>query len=311
MAPPTIAQLAASGRIQSSKGLNRQEQDELLVWARQQGMSYREIIDRYDFKITEGCLRNRHGNIVNPGAPLVAEFTLEDDELLLRAVECFATVPLDQAGSQPGIWKKVQAYMRENGCTTTAGLHNLKTRWYERRLRGSPLPPGPYQARQRRNLPVLRLRDSRRAAPARQTSSQARPARQFPVLTLTTPARPTAARPTGRNNDNDEFARLTADLRWGVYPPLSREEIRAPFPRIGFQPSGHDCRNNSPADAETEQVDVVTWGDYDPLSEEEMAEVLGSDERSRDQDEDQAEEDDFTAADPPPPPPTRRRRREN
>lgn len=80
MAPRTIAERAAVGEIRSVQGLTRQEQGELLLWARsrQPPMTYREIIRRYGFTLTEGGLRNWHYSLVNNNAPREATFTADD-----------------------------------------------------------------------------------------------------------------------------------------------------------------------------------------------------------------------------------------
>lgn len=78
MAPRTIAERAAAGEIQSVEGLTREEQGELLVWARSQEIPYREIIRRYGFTQSEGLLRGWHMQIVNNRPPRVATFTPED-----------------------------------------------------------------------------------------------------------------------------------------------------------------------------------------------------------------------------------------
>lgn len=78
MAPRTIAERAAAGEIQSIEGLTREEQGELLVWARSQEIPYREIIRRYGFTQSENGLRGWHMQIVNNRPPRVATFTPED-----------------------------------------------------------------------------------------------------------------------------------------------------------------------------------------------------------------------------------------
>lgn len=78
MAPRTIAERAAAGEIQSVEGLTREEQGELLVWARSQEIPYREIIRRYGFTQGEDGLRNWYYQLVNNRPPRVATFTPED-----------------------------------------------------------------------------------------------------------------------------------------------------------------------------------------------------------------------------------------
>lgn len=78
MAPRTIAERAAAGEIQSVNGLTREEQGELLIWARSQDIPYLEIIRRYGFTQSETALRNWRHQIVNNRPPRVAVFTPED-----------------------------------------------------------------------------------------------------------------------------------------------------------------------------------------------------------------------------------------
>lgn len=85
MAPRTIAERAAAGEIQSIEGLTREEQGELLVWARSQQIPYREIIRRYGFTQSDNGLRTWHLQLVNNRPPRVATFTPED--------VCFPTLP--------------------------------------------------------------------------------------------------------------------------------------------------------------------------------------------------------------------------
>lgn len=82
MAPRTIAERAAAGEIQSIEGLSRVEQGQLLVWAREQGIEYSEIIRRYGFTQTSEGLRTWHRNIVLDRPERVPRITDTDVSLL-------------------------------------------------------------------------------------------------------------------------------------------------------------------------------------------------------------------------------------
>lgn len=80
MAPRTIAERAAAGENLRAQDLTREEQGELLLWARnrQPPMPYREIIRRYGFTLTEGGLRHWYHVLDKNKPPRVATFTTED-----------------------------------------------------------------------------------------------------------------------------------------------------------------------------------------------------------------------------------------
>lgn len=83
MSRRTIAERAAAGEILSVQSLTREEQGELLVWAREQGFSYREIIRRYGFTQTAEGLRTWHRNIVLNRPGRVPSFTDTDVSLFV------------------------------------------------------------------------------------------------------------------------------------------------------------------------------------------------------------------------------------
>lgn len=80
MARRTIAERAAAGEIQSVQGLTREEQGELLVWARDQEppIPYREIIRRFGFTQTEEGLRTWWRVITLNNPDRVPSFTATD-----------------------------------------------------------------------------------------------------------------------------------------------------------------------------------------------------------------------------------------
>ncbi|KAL1853233.1 hypothetical protein Daus18300_011881 [Diaporthe australafricana] len=209
MAPLTIAERAAAGQIQSVQGLTKDEQKELIIWAKQQGMSYKAIKARWGFTDKEDNLRQIYLHRPNHNPPRVPVFTATDDNLLHQAVKLYATGPLDQERSLDGIWNAVKAYIQKNGGTTTAHVATLKARWLA--SQDGPLPPGPWQPRGRRNPPVLRLRDPSGAAPGPQITGQAPLARTFPVLRLRDTPQGNTTLPSW--NDSE-------------YPQLSEEEMK-------------------------------------------------------------------------------------
>lgn len=93
MAPRTIAQRAAAGEIQSVQGLTREEQGELLVWARQQGVQYQEIIDRYGFTLSSEGLRTWHRNMVLNHPDRVPTFNATDVGLFTLLPRTITTTP--------------------------------------------------------------------------------------------------------------------------------------------------------------------------------------------------------------------------
>lgn len=80
---PTIAERAANGEILHAPDLTRDEQAELLRWARAQDkpMSYENIKKIYGFTQTVDGLRWWHMNIALGKPPAVATFTAEDVSL--------------------------------------------------------------------------------------------------------------------------------------------------------------------------------------------------------------------------------------
>ena len=78
----TIAQRAASGENLNAPDLTREEQGELLVWARDQDIPYEEVRRRYRFTQTAAGLRHWHMQIVRDHPDRVATYTDADVCLL-------------------------------------------------------------------------------------------------------------------------------------------------------------------------------------------------------------------------------------
>lgn len=75
---PTIAERAARGEALHAPDLTRQEQGELLVWAREENMGYKEIKTKYGFEQTTDTMRGWHMALVRDRPPKVPTFTDED-----------------------------------------------------------------------------------------------------------------------------------------------------------------------------------------------------------------------------------------
>lgn len=80
---PTIAERAANGEILHAPDLTRDEQVELLLWARAQEkpLPYEDIKKIYGFTQTADTLRWRHMNMALDKPPPKATFTAEDVSL--------------------------------------------------------------------------------------------------------------------------------------------------------------------------------------------------------------------------------------
>lgn len=74
----SVSELLDRGRITDATGLNKQEVDELLLWARRKGIKWREIHRRFKFELAESTLRVRYRNLVKSQPPKVPEFTERD-----------------------------------------------------------------------------------------------------------------------------------------------------------------------------------------------------------------------------------------
>lgn len=81
MAPRTIAERAAAGEALHAPDLDVPEQDELIVWARQQEMKYEEIKRRYGFTQEAVTLRGRYLKVTGNKPPRVPTFTPVDVSL--------------------------------------------------------------------------------------------------------------------------------------------------------------------------------------------------------------------------------------
>ncbi|KKY34442.1 hypothetical protein UCDDA912_g05574 [Diaporthe ampelina] len=218
----TIAERAAAGEDLNAQNLSRDEQAELLIWARQQGIRYNEIRLRYRFAQTTGGLRSWHYVMERNRPPRRPTFTPTDDRLLRNAVRLYATGPLGREQSLRGIWNQVQLYIRKNGGTTTAGFGTLKKRWHS--ITGRPLPAPARTAR--------RTRARAQAASTTRARPRAGLARSFPILTLQRqPA--SSAQPPGRQagaagGNGSAAAGGGTDMSWhsDEYESLSEGEKR-------------------------------------------------------------------------------------
>ncbi|KAK2604751.1 hypothetical protein N8I77_007652 [Diaporthe amygdali] len=299
----TIAQLAASGIIRSAQGLNRQEQGELLIWARAQGMTYREIIQRFGFTQTEEGLRTWHYVLINDRPPRVPTFTALDDQLLRAAVQLFATGPLDQEKSINGIWKAVKEYIQRNGGTTSAGVTTLKKRWLAIRNQ----PAGASAAAGSSAAPSA---SRTRGGAARTGSIHATGslARSFPVPTNpapTTPTRGDKGKAAAGGSNKSSGAKAGFDgisgsssnpaLKWGEYSPLSKEEQREVLggETLTSDEDEEEEDDDNASDSHSDSGDnpAMKWGHYSPLSKEERAEVLGEDNSTSSDEEEEEEEE--------------------
>lgn len=93
MARRTIAERAAAGEIRSIQGLTREEQGELLVWARDQGIQYREIIRRFGFTLSEAGMRTWWRVITLNHPDRVPKFTATDVGLAIYFPRAIITKP--------------------------------------------------------------------------------------------------------------------------------------------------------------------------------------------------------------------------
>lgn len=96
MARRTIAERAAAGEIRSIQGLTREEQGELLVWARAQGIQYREITRRFGFTLTEEGLRTWWRVITLNHPDRVPRFTATDVGLAIHYPRTIVARPLQR-----------------------------------------------------------------------------------------------------------------------------------------------------------------------------------------------------------------------
>lgn len=74
----TISQRLDRGLITDVAGLTRPEQDELLIWARDKGIKWKDILRKFKFKVKESTLRGRHRKLMKGRAPRKPEFTERD-----------------------------------------------------------------------------------------------------------------------------------------------------------------------------------------------------------------------------------------
>lgn len=74
----SIAERLDRGLITDVAGLTHQEQDELLVWARDKGIKWKDILRKFKFKVKESTLRGRYRKMKKGPLPRKPEFTERD-----------------------------------------------------------------------------------------------------------------------------------------------------------------------------------------------------------------------------------------
>lgn len=74
----SVAERLTRGLITDVEGLNRQEQDELLLWARERRKKWKDIHRDYKFKVKEVTLRGRHRILRKNKPPREPKFTERD-----------------------------------------------------------------------------------------------------------------------------------------------------------------------------------------------------------------------------------------
>jgi hypothetical protein len=75
---PTIAERAAWGEVLHAPDLSREEQGQLLIWAREQNIDYKDIKDTYGFLQSTTTMRGWHMVLVRNRPPRVPIFTDKD-----------------------------------------------------------------------------------------------------------------------------------------------------------------------------------------------------------------------------------------
>lgn len=79
----SISERLDRGLIKDVAGLTRQEQDELLLWAREKGMKWKDILRKFKFKVKESTLRGRYRKLMKGALPRKPKFTERDVSHLL------------------------------------------------------------------------------------------------------------------------------------------------------------------------------------------------------------------------------------
>lgn len=77
-APMSISERLDRGLITDVEGLTRQEQDELMLWAREKGMKWKDIHQKFKFKVKEVTLRGRDRIVRKDKPPRTPIFTERD-----------------------------------------------------------------------------------------------------------------------------------------------------------------------------------------------------------------------------------------
>ncbi|KAL2284278.1 hypothetical protein FJTKL_09004 [Diaporthe vaccinii] len=129
----SIAERLDRGLITDVAGLTRQEQDELLVWARDKGIKWKDILVKFKFKVKESTLRGRYRKMKKGPLPRKPEFTERDNELLLEAIEHIAGGHPDDIENTNirRLWTRAQEYIKKHGGKTEAGPGTLKKKYKE------------------------------------------------------------------------------------------------------------------------------------------------------------------------------------
>ncbi|KAK7730468.1 hypothetical protein SLS63_005713 [Diaporthe eres] len=129
----SISERLDRGLITDVAGLNSQEQDELLLWARGKGMKFKDIVRKFKFKVKESTLRGRHRRLTKGRLPRKPEFTERDNELLLEAIEHIAGGHPDDVEKTNirRLWSRAQEYIKKHGGKTEAGPWSLKKKYKE------------------------------------------------------------------------------------------------------------------------------------------------------------------------------------
>ncbi|GAO19695.1 hypothetical protein UVI_02061560 [Ustilaginoidea virens] len=108
---------------------SRKLEDRILLEARAQNMTYKEILDKYNFAVTESTLRGRYRAITKDSAerPRSPQWTESDVGLLLQAVPLFRR----RSGRSRVYWKGVSDYISTNGGSRSFGFSTCHRKYLE------------------------------------------------------------------------------------------------------------------------------------------------------------------------------------
>lgn len=99
----SISERLDRGLITDVAGLNSQEQDELLLWARGKGMKFKDIVRKFNFKVKESTLRGRHRRLTKGRLPRKPEFTERDVSYPFVFRFPFVPIPYSTAQISPSM----------------------------------------------------------------------------------------------------------------------------------------------------------------------------------------------------------------